>query len=166
MFNGFSTALVAVPPPLQQLYVKRVGSVIFIEKGRGCTATDADIADLTQLIPSHFSIVVESKGLTEGMRVESVRSNSLSGKVSHDTRVVRGSVPEQVIGEEAGLKMNLWPLSQHDVGVHMDIALGRIWVRENAKDQRVANLFAYTCLFGVAGTAAVPVLSPLTFQPC
>ena len=35
-------------------------------------------------------------------------------------------------------------------GLFLDMACGRQWLRERARDQRVLNLFAYTCAFSVA----------------
>lgn len=58
-----------------------------------------------------------------------------------------------------------WPVSEHGLrylldlgrkqnsGLFLDMRLGRCWVREHAAQQRVLNLFAYTCAFSVAALA-------------
>lgn len=43
--------------------------------------------------------------------------------------------------------------SQQNVGLFLDMAEGRRWVRCHCRDQRVLNLFAYTCAFSVAAIA-------------
>ena len=69
------------------------------------------------------------------------------------TDVVLGSVPEQLIVEEAGLKFLVQPLRNQNVGLFLDMAPTRAWLVEHARGRRVLNLFSFTCAFSVAALA-------------
>ncbi len=64
-----------------------------------------------------------------------------------------GSVPEQTEGLEDGLRYVLRPPQNQNVGLFLDAAPLRSWVRERADKRVVLNLFAYTCGFSVAAIA-------------
>ncbi|GLX15281.1 methyltransferase [Pseudomonas straminea] len=64
-----------------------------------------------------------------------------------------GELPEEWIIEEDGLRYLLDLGRKQNTGLFLDMRLGRRWVRDNAKDQRVLNLFAYTCGFSIAALA-------------
>ena len=69
---------------------------------------------------------------------------------------VWGEVSESLIGVEAGLQFALQPLRNQNVGLFLDAAPLRSWVREWGSRHptgRVLNLFAYTCGFSVAALA-------------
>ncbi len=61
-------------------------------------------------------------------------------------------VGEHVIHED-GLKFGLDLSRRQNMGLFLDMRLGRRWVREQAADLRILNLFAYTCGFSVAALA-------------
>jgi len=73
-------------------------------------------------------------------------------------RYLQGSPSEVIIGElsdsvfvvENGMKIKLNLLSNRNSGYFPDMKNGREFVRENAKNRRVLNLFSYTCAFSVA----------------
>ncbi|MFA5461100.1 MAG: class I SAM-dependent methyltransferase [Sulfurimonas sp.] len=73
-------------------------------------------------------------------------------------RYEQGSVSEVLVGEldenlyalENGMKFKLNLLSNQNSYYFADMKNGRAFVRENAKDKRVLNLFSYTCAFSVA----------------
>lgn len=73
-------------------------------------------------------------------------------------RYIKGSPSEVLIGEipddlyvvEDGMKIKLNLLSNRNSGYFPDMKNGRRFVRENAKDKRVLNLFSYTCAFSLA----------------
>ena len=73
-------------------------------------------------------------------------------------RYKQGSPSEVLIGElgddiyvvENGMKIKLNLLSNKNSGYFPDMKIGREFVRENAKDKRVLNLFSYTCAFSLA----------------
>ncbi len=73
-------------------------------------------------------------------------------------RYKKGSFGEVLIGEldenlyalENGMKLKLNLISNQNSYYFADMKNGRAFVRENAKDKRVLNLFSYTCAFSVA----------------
>lgn len=70
---------------------------------------------------------------------------------SSDTRVISGMVPKPHVITENGMKFLISLLSGNkNHGLFLDMANGRKWVREHTNQQKVLNLFAYTCGFSVA----------------
>ena len=73
-------------------------------------------------------------------------------------RYIKGSPSEIILGElaensfviENGMKLKLNLLSNRNSGYFPDMKIGREFVKANAKDKRVLNLFSYTCAFSVA----------------
>ena len=73
-------------------------------------------------------------------------------------RYIKGAPSEVLIGEldedifvvENGIKIKLNLLSNKNSGYFADMKKGREFVKENAKDKRVLNLFSYTCAFSLA----------------
>lgn len=74
------------------------------------------------------------------------------GRSTHAT-VVAGDVPERVWVREKGLEYLVRPLRNQNIGLFLDMAPTRAWVRERAVGSSVLNLFAYTCAFSVAALA-------------
>lgn len=68
-------------------------------------------------------------------------------------RVAFGEVPERLPVSELGLRYWVRPLQNQNSGLFLDMREGRRWVRDNARDARVLNLFAYSCAFSVAAIA-------------
>jgi len=81
----------------------------------------------------------------------------------HDTivlqrRFLKDSPSEVIVGElgenlfvvENGMKFKLNLLSNRNSGYFPDMKNGREFVRNNAKDKSVLNLFSYTCAFSVS----------------
>lgn len=76
-------------------------------------------------------------------------------------RYVEGSASEWLVGEapsqrvvvEHGLRYGLDLGVKQNMGLFLDMRLGRQWVQDNARGKRVLNLFAYTCGFSVAAIA-------------
>ncbi len=73
-----------------------------------------------------------------------------SGEARTDTRLMAGSVPEPHVVTEQGARYRVHVLKGQNHGLFLDMARGRQWLREQARDKRVLNLFAYTCAFSVA----------------
>lgn len=69
------------------------------------------------------------------------------------TVVVSGDVPEEIVVDEAGLRYLVVPLKNQNVGLFLDMAPTRVWIRTHADGRRVLNLFAFTCAFSVAALA-------------
>ena len=68
------------------------------------------------------------------------------------SEVIVGELPEALHVVEKGMKIKLNLLSNKNSGYFPDMRNGRAFVRENAKDKSVLNLFSYTCAFSVAAT--------------
>lgn len=68
----------------------------------------------------------------------------------HPSEVLIGELPEYVYAIENGMKFKLNLLSNRNSGYFPDMKNGRAFVRENAKDKSVLNLFSYTCAFSIA----------------
>ena len=67
-----------------------------------------------------------------------------------EQRVVYGSLPEQLITQELGAKYPIDLSSNQNIGFFLDAKPARQWVRAQAKNKRILNMFAYTCSFSVA----------------
>ncbi|ART79327.1 class I SAM-dependent methyltransferase [Oceanisphaera avium] len=67
--------------------------------------------------------------------------------------VVWGELNGRPVIQEQGLKYQLNLGRNQNHGLFLDMRLGRQWVREQARQKRVLNLFAYTCGFSVAALA-------------
>ena len=66
------------------------------------------------------------------------------------SKVLVGSLPENLFVVENGMKIKLNLLSNQNSGYFPDMKNGRAFIRENAKDKNVLNLFSYTCAFSLA----------------
>ena len=67
--------------------------------------------------------------------------------------VVSGRVPAEHVVCEDGLRYRVRIDRNQNVGLFLDMAPARCWLREEAAGQRVLNLFAYTCAFSVSAVA-------------
>lgn len=66
------------------------------------------------------------------------------------TECLWGNYQEHQIVSEEGLLFQLDLGKNQNSGLFLDMRYGRRWVKENSRDKRVLNLFAYTCGFSVA----------------
>lgn len=66
------------------------------------------------------------------------------------SRLLQGTLPEQLEAQEAGLFFRLRLGESQNVGFFPDMAIGRKLIRDRAAGKRVLNLFAYSCSFSVA----------------
>lgn len=107
------------------------------------------------------ALYFESEGTLEAELIEMLK-NFITAS-GHKTivvqrRYIKGSPSEVVASElkenlfavENGMKFKLNLLSNQNSLYFPDMKNGRAYVRENAKDKRVLNLFSYTCSFSVA----------------
>jgi 23S rRNA (cytosine1962-C5)-methyltransferase len=69
------------------------------------------------------------------------------------TEVLLGEAIDKTVVTEQGLSYHIEFGKAQNSGLFLDMANGRAWVHQNAKDKNVLNLFAYTCAFSVAATA-------------
>jgi len=66
------------------------------------------------------------------------------------SEVLVGEIPENLYVLENDMKIKLNLLSNKNSGYFPDMKNGREFVRQNAKDKHVLNLFSYTCAFSLA----------------
>jgi len=76
-----------------------------------------------------------------------------TGSSAASNTLREGAVPRQHTVTENGLKYEVRLLQGQNQGIFLDMANGRRWVQDNANNQIVLNLFAYTCAFSVAALA-------------
>jgi len=69
------------------------------------------------------------------------------------TELLLGDDVSNTIVSEQGLKFHIEFGKAQNSGLFLDMANGRKWLREQAKDKNILNLFSYTCAFSVAATA-------------
>lgn len=93
-----------------------------------------ELSDLLKTVPEIEGLVIQQRG---------------RGKEA-DQNVFWGDVPEQMEVRELGLTYYVKPQRNQNSGLFLDMREGRKWVKEQAKDKRVLNLFSYTCAFSVA----------------
>ncbi len=65
------------------------------------------------------------------------------------TRLMAGKVPEPHVVTEQGAKYQVHVLRGQNHGLFLDMANGRVWLKQHALHENVLNLFAYTCAFSV-----------------
>ncbi|EPJ47812.1 MAG: hypothetical protein OFPII_09660 [Osedax symbiont Rs1] len=68
-------------------------------------------------------------------------------------RIAYGEVAETLLVEESGLVFQIAPLQHQNFGLFLDMRNGRHWLKQQAKNAKVLNLFAYTCAFSVAAVS-------------
>ncbi|MDK1310620.1 class I SAM-dependent methyltransferase [Pseudoalteromonas ardens] len=64
--------------------------------------------------------------------------------------LVYGELLAMPVVNEQGLKFGLSLGAKQNMGLFLDMRLGRQWVKEQSDGKRVLNLFSYTCGFSVA----------------
>lgn len=64
--------------------------------------------------------------------------------------VIYGELPEKNTAQEADMHFHLEFRHNQNIGFFPDAKPAREWVREQAANKRVLNLFAYTCSFSIA----------------
>ncbi|MFA0414524.1 class I SAM-dependent methyltransferase [Vibrio renipiscarius] len=69
------------------------------------------------------------------------------------SEVLLGEFDPRPVVVESGLKYQLDIGRNQNFGLFLDMRLGRDWVKANAKQANVLNLFAYTCGFSVSAIA-------------
>ena len=73
----------------------------------------------------------------------------LSGPID----VIYGNAIQQFTIQEDNLQFHIRLGQSRNTGSFLDMHNGRKWVQEHSKDERVLNLFAYTCGFSIAAIA-------------
>ncbi|HSG90715.1 MAG TPA: class I SAM-dependent methyltransferase [Pseudomonadales bacterium] len=95
-----------------------------------------------------------------GTRLDGERGGTVAGvwlqwrgRAAAPQEVLLGAPAEELEVREAGLRYLVCPGRNRNAGLFLDAAPARRWVRAQARDARVLNLFAYTCAFSVAALA-------------
>ena len=99
--------------------------------------------------PNEEELIEMLKAFTCNTRYKTlvVQRRYLKGAPSE---VITGEIPEDLHVTENGMKLKLNLLSNKNSGYFPDMKNGRAFVRANAKEKHVLNLFSYTCAFSVA----------------
>lgn len=66
------------------------------------------------------------------------------------SEIIFGTLPDEHIVTENGIKYSVTLGKIQNSGLFLDMASGRKWLTENAKDKRILNLFSFTCSLSVA----------------
>ncbi len=114
-----------------------------------------DSIDTILSVALYFNEVGESE-LIEMLIAFSKESNYKTLIIQR--RYLKGSPSETLVGElaediyvvENGIKIKLNLLNNKNSGYFPDMKNGRAFVKANAKDKRILNLFSYTCAFSLA----------------
>ena len=112
-------------------------------------------------IDTILSVALYFEEESEEALIRELKEFTLSSKYETlviQRRYLKGAPSEVLIGEvgedtyvvENGIKIKLNLLSNKNSGYFPDMKKGRDFVRENAKDRRVLNLFSYTCAFSLS----------------
>ncbi len=107
----------------------------------------------------HVSLYFQERGENELMEMlKEFAASSRYKTVVVQRRYIKGAPSEVILGDlgenlfvvENNMKLKLNLLSNQNSFYFPDMKNGRAFVRENAKDKNVLNLFSYTCAFSVA----------------
>jgi 23S rRNA (cytosine1962-C5)-methyltransferase len=71
-------------------------------------------------------------------------------KAPWKNEILRGTLPEEHVCEEEGLKYSITLDRGENPGIFPDMREGRKCIREISRGKRVLNLFSYTCAFSIA----------------
>lgn len=90
--------------------------------------------------------------LTSFAKTKNYKAVVLQRRHLKDTpnEVIFGELKDELVAYENGMKFKLNLLSNQNSLFFGDMKNGREFVRENAKDKHILNLFSYTCAFSVA----------------
>jgi 23S rRNA (cytosine1962-C5)-methyltransferase len=69
------------------------------------------------------------------------------------TELLLGEPIAKTVVSELGLNYHIEFGQAQNTGLFLDMAIGRAWLKQNAQDKSVLNLFAYTCAFSVNAIA-------------
>ena len=89
-------------------------------------------------------------------RWSQLQSDSLNLVYQHrsgiktQTKVIEGQIPDEHVITENDMQFYVHLLRGQNHGLFLDMSNGRKWVKSNASNKKVLNLFAYTCAFSVA----------------
>jgi len=103
------------------------------------------LENLTQLIWQH----VEK---SNNQNIKGLIFQQRAGRDTH-TQIIRGEDPKSFEIQELGLKYQVELTKSQNTGIFPDMKVGRSWLKTQATDAKVLNLFSYTCGFSLAAMA-------------
>ena len=113
------------------------------------TLNDEELASI------HAALAERLRQLAPDQALNWIYQCRLEGRT--ETRLMAGNVPEPHVVTEGRARFRVHVLKGQNLGLFLDMAQGRRWVREHttAKPElKVLNLFAYTCAFSVVAMQA------------
>ena len=120
------------------LSIDRYGSVLLIQTWRD-PLEEEQVSSIAKLIRDELSISLSAVWNHRQKR----------GQVQHHPI---DTIPEKTTGTELGITYNVSPIHEGiDPLLFLDFRAARRWIRDNAQNQSILNLFSYTCGIGVAG---------------
>ena len=93
------------------------------------------------------------------LTIEKLASKTRSIQVQHryqkyaPIEVLWGEAIEHTVVEEHQLKYHVQLGKSQNIGLFLDMANGRKWLKDHALNKSILNLFAYTCAFSVSALA-------------
>lgn len=116
-----------------------------IDKWSSALTIDAreSTAGLAEVAARHLE-----KSLSPTTIVIRVRAKNASS--SKDPQIFRGPPESSVVVKEGPLSFQVEPHRARNPGLHLDARPARRWLRDNSKDRRILNLFAFTGSLGMA----------------
>ncbi|WP_028303685.1 class I SAM-dependent rRNA methyltransferase [Oceanospirillum maris] len=129
---------------LPGLVVDRFGDVLSVQLNTaGMQVLEEDILDALEKVLKPQAIVLRNDG---GMR-------KLEG-LEEETRVARGTLPDEVFLEENGVKFHVPILTGQKTGWFYDHRMNRARLQHYCKDKKVLDLFSYVGGWGVQAAVA------------
>ena len=104
--------------------------------------------DMTQETLSSLVEFLAAKTVVKGVLIQE------RGRHRKTTfRVAYGDIPKRLEVQESGLNYQIEPFEFQNFGLFLDMRNGRTWLRQQAENKKILNLFAYTCAFSVSAIA-------------
>jgi len=104
-----------------------------------------ELENLTQLIWQHVE-------LSDNKNIKGLIYQQRAGRDTH-TQIIHGDDPKSFEIQELGIKYQVELTRSQNTGIFPDMKMGRAWVKTQANDAKVLNLFSYTCGFSLAAMA-------------
>ena len=133
--------------------------------GRGKTLTELEWLTVDRLDQVLVATVFRAQDAETLTALETYLSAQMAGQgctalmIQHrydrkaENHVIQGELPEEAVATEAGLRYRLDFRRGQNLGFFPDMGEGRAWVRSEANDKKVLNLFSFTCSLSVAALA-------------
>ena len=158
MNDRFAPVLAAVQERLEQ---RTQSGRLFHGRGHcypGFEKLTVDLLNNSLVIRVFDEVFPEVSALAEVLakqvdNIESVSVQYRKGRRIHSENLI-GEVPEEIVFREDGLSYLVKPHLNQNMGFFFDMEPARQWLRQNAQEMRVLNLFAYTCSLSVSAIAA------------